>query len=135
MPRGPPKRKLLKYTGPRAVWDPLHPGEIAPRIRPEWVDRELIRYQVVDETPRRIYAYCRMPSEAQKEQNCYACKGSRHNPKNETCTGQKSHVRNMKKNTLYSFKDPATIMEGQWVRVELILAPRYASGIAVFKRA
>ena len=130
--RAKPKRLLRKGTA-RKQWDNLHPGPIAGKIKPTLVDRELNRYQIRTQTPTEIFTWVRLPSDEQTEAWCVSCPASRHNPKNEACTGIKA-AKAMKPSKLYIMKDPKTAIEGNWKRVEYIVAPRYKSGTARFAK-
>ena len=73
--RAPPKRKRLKGI-PRQQWDGVHPSPLAHQIQAQFVDKELVRYQIVQETPTRLVTYCRLPSPAQVEAHCTSCSTS-----------------------------------------------------------
>ena len=136
----PSRRHLLANT-PRAQWDPLHPGPIAQRIKPNAVDAHGVRYELrdaipdpkyagEDKTSKTIRAWVRLPSAAQKRQRCFLCPGAQHNPKNETCAAF-SKQKGKKTLTLYSF--PAgKPLAGKWRRAHILVAPRYTSGTCTF---
>lgn len=136
--RARPKRLQLNRV-PRKQWDNLHPGPIATKIKPNLVDRELIRYKIRAQTEKEIFAWVRLPSDIQMEQWCVACGTSKHSENNPVCTGKnptkgRAMARAMKPFHLYPIKDPTNAIEGKWKRVEFVVQPKYHSGVARFIR-
>ena len=131
--RAPPKRKRLKGI-PRQQWDGVHPSPLAHQIQAQFVDKELVRYQIVQETPTRLVTYCRLPSPAQVEAHCTSCPGSKHIKDNPLCAGSRAVVRHLRRGRLYYMENPSVEKEGRWKRVNFYIPERYRSGTADFVR-
>ena len=133
----PSRRHILKGI-PRIQWDPIHPGPIAARIKPNAVDLRGNRYQLLDlplgPKQNTAKAWIRKPSPNQKRFKCFLCKGNAHNPKNEACTSlsKRAQKRKYGTNQLFSFPEGKPFV-GKWVRVETLIPPRYSSGQCTFK--
>ena len=128
------RRDVLRGV-PRAQWDPKHPGPLAHQIQARFVDRNLVRYEIVKQTPKRFTTYCRLPSDAQVQAHCTSCPGSRHDKTNLLCPGSRAAVRKLRKKRLYLMENLEKTLEGRWKQVEMCIPERYRTGTAVFVRA
>jgi hypothetical protein len=130
-----PSRRHILAGIPRAQWDGLHPGPIAPRVRPNAVDGDGVRYELlrVEGPGRRVRAWARLPTAEQRRIGCLLCNG-RHDPKNVACV--RLMGRRVKRGQLLRVGGDraGAPWPDFWQRVSLLVAPRYRSGSAEFVR-
>ena len=119
----------------RATWDPLHKAVLRYKSKKaEWVDKNGIRYYVFHRGEKRIKAYAKVPTTAQRLTGCNTCMGQQHLASNKTCfVNNKKRIRFGPRDAIYNIKTHE-MLSLPWVRSVYEQAPKYKSAYAEFSR-
>ena len=123
----PLKRNVLKGIS-REQWDPMHPGPLAYQIKPTHVDTDLIRYEVFEQTSKKIKAWVLIPSDNQKEIGCDFCP-KKHSDKNKKCSANNLKKLKRHRYSLFNIKTQEKL-GGRWVVTTWLVKDGYKSGYA-----